>query len=400
MHRKELLRLIGEGESQTVEFKERFPDQAREMAKEIAAFATSNEGMVLVGVSDDGKIKGIGNAQEKDQLVSRLEGVCKNVVKPPVTPKIEVVAIDDALILVVRVPRGDAPLYFVDGVAIVRHLTSARPAEPHEITQLVLSRSRASGLLSGVNTADFAFARTDYLKTRIPDHENGRQIGFWIAATPIGDAPSISRPVRRKEIWAGRTVLKAKPDPGGLVCHPLDGMPAPTMPNPEPLQGGASQTWHKRFPTDGLYRNYADDLVKLVVRGDGRISLVAKTSHIDPIHLNMRWIVADIANVMRVIDNIRTAEAKPYRYMLGVELRYDEHTVVDVTPVVSGKWILSRLEDDSGRWGQLQDAEPVFLEPKEFRVGTDGSEFIGEWLDDLHDLCGTEPLARFTFDYR
>ena len=54
--------LIAAGESQSVEFKCRFPDQARDLAKEVAAFASSNDGTILIGVRDDGIPLGLENA--------------------------------------------------------------------------------------------------------------------------------------------------------------------------------------------------------------------------------------------------------------------------------------------------------------------------------------------------
>lgn len=398
MDQDDLLALIAKGESQDIEFKEAFPDQARMMAREIAAFATSNDGIILIGVSDDGQIKGIGDLKEKDLLISRLEGICQNAVRPPITPRVEAVTVSGTCVLVVRVPKGLSALYFVDNIPYVRHLTSARPAEPQEVTELVLAWSGANGKKTDIAEPDFEFARTDYRKTRIPDKENGRQIGFWVGAIPLGISPSISRPALRKGLWPGRTVLKANPDPGGFVFRPIDGTPSPMQLDPEPLQGGAAQMWHKRTPTDGSHARYEDDLVKLVIRADGRISLVAKTSHIEPVQLNMRWVMADIANVIRVIDCIRTAEGKPFRYVLGAELRYDQHTHVDVQPVVTGQWRLTRIEDESGQWGGLLGAEPTFMAPKELAIETDRSAFLGEWLHDLYDLCGAEcSIRNFTF---
>ncbi len=53
--KKELSFLIGEGEGYNVEFKQAF---SKNIAKDICAFANANGGRILVGVSDDGEIKG------------------------------------------------------------------------------------------------------------------------------------------------------------------------------------------------------------------------------------------------------------------------------------------------------------------------------------------------------
>ena len=54
MKRSDLLLLIKEGEGLTVEFKEKYTTK---IVQDIVAFANSR-GRILLGVSDDGKIKG------------------------------------------------------------------------------------------------------------------------------------------------------------------------------------------------------------------------------------------------------------------------------------------------------------------------------------------------------
>ena len=51
--------LRSRGEGQATEYISKFPDQARELGKEIAAFSTSNDGIILIGVGDDGDIVGV-----------------------------------------------------------------------------------------------------------------------------------------------------------------------------------------------------------------------------------------------------------------------------------------------------------------------------------------------------
>ncbi|MBU3896764.1 MAG: putative DNA binding domain-containing protein, partial [Nanoarchaeota archaeon] len=53
MNKKELLKLIEKGENQEVEFKSKADDG---FGKSVCSFANTNDGVVLVGVSDAGKI--------------------------------------------------------------------------------------------------------------------------------------------------------------------------------------------------------------------------------------------------------------------------------------------------------------------------------------------------------
>jgi hypothetical protein len=52
------------GEGQAIEFKLELPAQPHDIAKSIAAFASSNDGLLIYGVSDDGRIVGLAEASD------------------------------------------------------------------------------------------------------------------------------------------------------------------------------------------------------------------------------------------------------------------------------------------------------------------------------------------------
>lgn len=45
--------------------------------------------------------------------------------------------VDGQVVLAIDVPKGPEPVYYAGNVPYVRHLTSARPAEPHEVANLI-----------------------------------------------------------------------------------------------------------------------------------------------------------------------------------------------------------------------------------------------------------------------
>ena len=65
----DLLTIIQSGESETVEFKERWSD--RSALRELAAFANTRGGTLLVGVTDDGEVTGWGEG-DLDALASKI----------------------------------------------------------------------------------------------------------------------------------------------------------------------------------------------------------------------------------------------------------------------------------------------------------------------------------------
>lgn len=130
------------GESQSVEFKAQFPKQLTDLGKEIAAFATSNAGLILLGIGDDGRVLGLGGCHDhaaRQALVARIEGICANAVKPAITPSIRFAIIESQVVAALGVPKGAAPIYYSANIPYLRQLTAARPMMPDEVVEAVLA---------------------------------------------------------------------------------------------------------------------------------------------------------------------------------------------------------------------------------------------------------------------
>jgi len=139
--------LRARGESQELEYKSEFPSNTRDLGKEIAAFATSNTGTILVGVDDTGELVGLaecGSPEGRDQMIRRLEGISKGTVKPSITPTAKFAVEDGKVVLVIIVPKGAQPVYYSSNTPYVRHLTQACPAEPHEVIERVSAHLQAA----------------------------------------------------------------------------------------------------------------------------------------------------------------------------------------------------------------------------------------------------------------
>ncbi|MEO8186132.1 MAG: ATP-binding protein [Burkholderiaceae bacterium] len=127
------------GEGQALEYKREMPSQVRDLAKEIAAFATSNDGYVLIGMADDGELVGlvgVANAKDRDALSQRIVGVCRDI-KPPVRPELMWANQDGKVVLAIKVSKGREPLYYVDSRPYIRHASVSRPAEPAEVIDAI-----------------------------------------------------------------------------------------------------------------------------------------------------------------------------------------------------------------------------------------------------------------------
>lgn len=152
---QQLLTLCQSGESQKLDYKREVPAQARDLAKDIAAFASSGGGLILLGVRDDGSVAGVPNADqpgERDALSQRIAGICK-AIEPPVRPKLRWVVVNDQVVLAIDVPAGSEPMYYVEHKPYLRHETTCRPAKPSEVYDAIKAHTRETADSEGGTNA-------------------------------------------------------------------------------------------------------------------------------------------------------------------------------------------------------------------------------------------------------
>ncbi|MBE5073335.1 putative DNA binding domain-containing protein [Erythrobacteraceae bacterium E2-1 Yellow Sea] len=142
----EIAMIAAIGETQEVEFKATMPQQVSNLAKEIAGFATSNAGRVIIGIEDDGTIRGLDQFDRaaRAKLTERIEGLCANAVQPSITPTLKYAVVDDKAVLAIEVPKGSAPVYYSANIPYLRQMTSARPMAPNEVVEHIVAWHKAS----------------------------------------------------------------------------------------------------------------------------------------------------------------------------------------------------------------------------------------------------------------
>lgn len=138
----DLSRLCKQGEGQALEFKLSLPKQGHDIGKQIAAFASTNSGRILYGVSDDGHIVGLDEAltaEGRDLIQQRLLSAARDV-KPPVHPKVVWAFCDGKVIGVLAIEKGVEAIYYSNHRPIIRRGVISRPAEAGEVEQLFRDR--------------------------------------------------------------------------------------------------------------------------------------------------------------------------------------------------------------------------------------------------------------------
>lgn len=103
--------LILQGEGVTLDFKKTITNTEK-IAKSLVAFANNRGGKLLIGVADDGSIKGVKSEEEEKYMILTAAHQC---CKPAIEPTFDEIYVDDKLVLVVNIPESDTkPHYALD----------------------------------------------------------------------------------------------------------------------------------------------------------------------------------------------------------------------------------------------------------------------------------------------
>ena len=136
----ELIEKIILGEDATIEFKREMPHRSS-LADEIAAFANTQGGVILIGVDDDRNIVGL-ELQELDRVEKTVVEICEDSIEPTVPIFTEKKRIDDKNILKIVVQRSLFVHKTPNGY-FTRQGSSKREMPTDQLARLLQSRSQA-----------------------------------------------------------------------------------------------------------------------------------------------------------------------------------------------------------------------------------------------------------------
>lgn len=103
--------LILEGEGSMLDFKKTITSCAK-IAKTLVAFANNKGGKLLIGINDNGEIRGVRSEYEEKYMLNKAAHI---YCKPALELTFEEVYIDDKIILVVTIPEGDLKPHYALG---------------------------------------------------------------------------------------------------------------------------------------------------------------------------------------------------------------------------------------------------------------------------------------------
>ena len=144
--------IINQGENASVEFKEG-EVRAYSLAKEMVAFSNSTGGVILIGVNDDGKIKGI---DEKFNYEEWVMNIARNNVVPELNVDVSKVEIEDKNIIIIDVMKGmHKPYQTNKNEFLVRVGSTNRNASQQELLRLFQKSGFFHFDLTGLENSSF-----------------------------------------------------------------------------------------------------------------------------------------------------------------------------------------------------------------------------------------------------
>ena len=127
------MEIIEKGEDSFTEFKEE-KVHSDDLASEIVAFANSEGGIILLGISDKKEIKAIS---KPDKEMQRVENICYNNCEPSIAVAIEKIKVDDGIVLCIHISKGPERPYRTNrGVYYIRTSAGKRQATREELLRL------------------------------------------------------------------------------------------------------------------------------------------------------------------------------------------------------------------------------------------------------------------------
>jgi ATP-dependent DNA helicase RecG len=124
--------LIKTGESNTVEFKEKFDERTIESA---VAFANTKGGMIFIGVSDKNNIKGIKIGKE---TLNKWTNQISQSTDPRIIPELEEIKVDGKTVIAVKIKENPIKPISTKGKCLKRVDSSNRAMSAQEVAQMHL----------------------------------------------------------------------------------------------------------------------------------------------------------------------------------------------------------------------------------------------------------------------
>ena len=133
MIKEKLLELIQQGEGQRLEFKVSY---AKDISEEICAFANTDGGILLIGVTDNGIIKGCHYDNTK---ASQIQNTLAKI-QPRLRLEVEKIEVDGKAVVAIHcpAPKAEKRVFMISGQLFIRDgASSEKLTSPEEVTKFL-----------------------------------------------------------------------------------------------------------------------------------------------------------------------------------------------------------------------------------------------------------------------
>ncbi len=185
MNEEEIRKLIQEGESESLEIKTSLSDW-KSIVETISAFANSKGGILIIGVKNNGEIRGIKVG--KDSIESLTNRIIQNT-DPKIYPSVEVARVDRKEIIVLTVKDTGNKPYLAFGKAFKRAGKSTHQMSRDEYERMILEKHKEELRFDNRISKESCWKDIDEEKVRWFLREGSRQRGLDIPEDiPVGEA--------------------------------------------------------------------------------------------------------------------------------------------------------------------------------------------------------------------
>lgn len=125
--------IIDRGETNAIEFKREIPGSKRNIAEELVALSTQKGGVLVIGVSDEGKVTGL---DDPNQVEEQVANIVRATIDPPMNPDIKKRTVNSEDVVVVEVSRFQDTPYNVNGTFYRRVGTTKQKLSSSEAKDL------------------------------------------------------------------------------------------------------------------------------------------------------------------------------------------------------------------------------------------------------------------------
>lgn len=361
----------------------------RKLFREIVAFANAEGGWLVLGVTETdekpARAEAVRPLPDCGELAERLMRAASDWIDPPITG-LQVRGISSGEAgegsVVFRVPRSpNAPHRLKPdsgGPAYKRVGEESKPMTMREVHDMVLQRATERSRLD----EEFAFLRSRYGELVPKRSTEGAYVGVHIIAAPVGGPFAIERVYRSRDLFKRGSGPVAQGELHIPFFEGEDLRGASSGIQPVVRGGRAERSFVYVF---GSTQHQVEDLRSVEVFDSGSVDTTLKVSGSGYNRVMVDWILAEVADVLRIVRDVRTLAGNPdAEYALEIELRKDTIQGAEHVPL--------RDQYHFGMFGEEESPSRIWQGPltrlPRYSVGADDDlpQVLDLVLRDLHAL--------------